>query len=63
MDNNKTIPCYEYTDCIKLIHDKYPFIPRFVINRVLYGEELYMQKLGIIHYIPRLFKLSYFKQK
>lgn len=43
---------YDTRDCMNLIKKKYPYIPRWIIKRILYAEELYMFKIGIICYIP-----------
>ena len=48
--NDRLVYCT--TDCVKLIKHRYPWIPRFVIERVLFAEECYMQKVGIIDYTP-----------
>ena len=45
---------YDTVDCMKLIRKKYPLIPMFIIRRVLFAEELYMHKVGIIDYMPNL---------
>lgn len=45
---------YDTIECMKLIKKKYPVIPIFIIRRVLYAEELYMYKIGIINYKPDL---------
>ena len=45
---------YDTVDCMKLIREKYPLIPMFIIRRVLFAEELYMHKVGIIDYVPNL---------
>ena len=45
---------YDTVDCMKLIKKKYPWIPICIIRRVLFAEELYMYKIGIINYIPNL---------
>ena len=45
---------YDVVDCMKLIRKKYPLIPMFIIRRVLFAEELYMHKVGIIDYVPNL---------
>ena len=45
---------YDTIDCMKLIRKKYPLIPMFIIRRVLFAEELYMHKVGIIDYVPNL---------
>ena len=45
---------YDVTDCVKLIKHRYPWIPRFVIEKVLFAEECYMQKVGIINYTPNI---------
>lgn len=45
---------YDTVDCMKLIRKKYPLIPMFIIRRVLFAEELYMHKVGIIDYVPNL---------
>lgn len=55
-------PVYDTIDCMKLIKKKYPWIPIAVIRRVLYAEELYMKKVGIINWIPDL-KAWAFKNK
>lgn len=49
---------YEPNDCMKLVRKKYPLIPKCIIRRVLFAEELYMKKVGIIAYTP---KLEYWK--
>lgn len=45
---------YHTLDCVRLIKKKYPLIPKFIIRRVLYGEELYMHKVGLIDWEPDL---------
>ena len=45
---------YDTKDCINLIKKKFPYIPRCIIKRVLYAEELYMFKVGIIDYVPNI---------
>ena len=45
---------YDTVDCMKLIKKKYPLIPIFIILRVLFAEELYMHKMGIINWKPDL---------
>lgn len=53
---------YYAEDCMKLIKKKYPLIPIFIIRRVLFAEELYMHKIGIIDWKPNL-KYWHFKKK
>ena len=38
---------YDTKDCMRLIKKQYPWIPIFIIRRVLLAEELYMYKIGI----------------
>lgn len=45
---------YDAVDCMRMIKKKYPLIPKSVIRRVLFAEELYMHKVGIIEYKPEL---------
>ena len=45
---------YDTKDCMKLIKKKYPWIPICIIRRVLFAEELYMYKIGIIDWNPEL---------
>ena len=45
---------YDTVDCMRMIKKKYPLIPKSVIRRVLFAEELYMHKVGIIDYKPEL---------
>ena len=45
---------YDTLDCMRSIKKKYPWMPRFIIRRVLYAEELYMHKVGIIDWKPDL---------
>lgn len=45
---------YDTIDCMRMIKKKYPLIPKSVIRRVLFAEELYMHKVGIIKYKPEL---------
>ena len=45
---------YDALDCMRLIKKKYPWIPRCIIRRVLFAEELYMYKVGIIDWLPKL---------
>lgn len=49
---NKLI--YDTIDCINLIKKRYPFIPKWIIRRVLFAEELYMYEVGIIDWLPKL---------
>ena len=48
------IPVYYTLDCMRLIKKKYPWIPMCIIRRVLFAEELYMHKVGIIDSMPKL---------
>ena len=50
----KTGIIYDTQNCMKVIKKKYPWIPIFVIRRVLFAEELYMHKIGIIEWKPDL---------
>ncbi len=59
--SKKSVPVYETLDCMRLIKKKFPWIPRCIIRRVLFAEELYMNKIGIIDYVPEL-KAWYFKK-
>ena len=59
--SKKSVPVYETLDCMRLIKKKFPWIPRCIILRVLFAEELYMNKIGIIDYVPEL-KAWYFKK-
>ena len=45
---------YDTKECMRLIKKEYPWIPIFVIRRVLFAEELYMHKIGIIDWKPDL---------
>lgn len=45
---------YDTPECMKLIKKKYPYIPYWIIRRVLYAEDLYMYKQKIIKYKPEL---------
>ena len=45
---------YDTVDCMNIIKKKYPIIPKWIIRRVLFAEELYMHKVGIIDYVPTL---------
>lgn len=45
---------YDTKDCMDFVKKKYPFIPRWIIRRVLFSEELYMKEVGIIDYEPKL---------
>lgn len=47
-------PIYDTWDAMKLIKKKYPFIPIWVIRRVLYANDVYMHKVGIIDWVPKL---------
>ena len=60
--SKKSVPVYDTLDCMRLIKKKFPWIPRCIIRRVLFAEELYMNKIGIIDYVPEL-KAWYFKKK
>ena len=60
--SRKTVPVYDTLDCMRLIKKKYPWIPRSIIRRVLFVEELYMHKIGIIDWVPEL-KARHFKKK
>lgn len=52
---------YDTLDCMRCIKKKYPWMPRFIIRRILFAEELYMYKVGIIDWKPEL-KSWYFKK-
>lgn len=52
---------YDTLDCMRYIKKKYPWMPRFIIRRILFAEELYMHKVGIIDWKPEL-KNWYFKK-
>ena len=54
---------YDTNDCMELIKKKYPHIPMGIIQRVLYAEELYMHKVGIIDYEPKLSDWRYDKKE
>lgn len=59
--SKKPVPVYDTLDCMRLIKKRFPWIPRCIIRRVLFAEELYMNKVGIIDYVPEL-KAWYFKK-
>lgn len=59
--SKKSVPVYDTLDCIRLIKKRFPWIPRCIIRRVLFAEELYMNKIGIIDYVPEL-KTWHFKK-
>ena len=59
--SKKSVPVYDTLDCMRLIKKRFPWIPRCIIRRVLFAKELYMNKIGIIDYIPEL-KAWYFKK-
>ena len=52
--NMSNKPVYDTSACIRLIKKKYPLIPICIIRRVLFAEELYMHKIGIIDWMPKL---------
>lgn len=54
MKKECTEPTYDTPNCMRSIKKKYWWVPMFVIKRVLYAEELYMKKVGIIDYEPTL---------
>ena len=47
-------PVYDILDCMKLIKKKYPLMPICIIRRVLFANDLYMHKIGIIDWEPKL---------
>ena len=47
-------PVYDTLDCMRLIKKKYPLIPICIIRRVLFANDLYMHKIGIIDFVPKL---------
>lgn len=47
-------PVYDTIDCMKLIKKKYPWIPIGIIRRVLFAEDLYLHKIGVIDCVPKL---------
>lgn len=59
--SKKSVPVYDTLDCMRLIKKRFPWIPRCIIRRVLFAEELYMNKVSIIDYAPEL-KAWYFKK-
>lgn len=52
METDKLI--YDTIDCMKSIKKQYPYIPIWIIKRVLFAEETYMYKVGIIKWVPKL---------
>lgn len=54
MPNENDKPFYDIVDSINLIHKKYPFIPIWIIRRVLFAEDLYEKSVGIIDWEPAL---------
>ncbi len=54
---------YDTVDCVNLIKRKYPWIPKRIIGRVLYAEDLYLYKVGIISYKPKLSDRIFKKKK
>lgn len=57
--SNKLV--YDTLDCMRLIKKKYPLIPICIIRRVLFAEDVYMHKIGIIDWIPKLNHWSFKK--
>ena len=51
---NQGVIYYDTVDCMTLIRKTYPLIPMFIIRRVLFAEELYMHKIGVIDWKPDL---------
>ena len=47
-------PVYDILDCMRLIKQKYPLIPICITRRVLFDNDLYMHKIGIIDFVPKL---------
>lgn len=45
---------YDCRDSVRFIKKRYPYIPKWIIRRILYAEELYMHSIGIIDYKPEL---------
>ena len=45
---------YDTIESMKLTKTKYTRVPIFIIRRVLFAEELYMHKMGIIDWKPDL---------
>lgn len=45
---------YVTTDCVDFVKRKYPFIPKWIIRRVLFAEDIYMKNIGIIDHEPSL---------
>ena len=62
VSNMKKDIFYDTVDCMHLIKKKFPWIPIFIIRRVLFAEELYMHEIGIIDYKPNLKAWYYFKK-
>lgn len=47
---------YDTVDCMHLIKKEFPWIPIFIIRRVLFAEEIYMHEIGLIEYKPTSLK-------
>lgn len=43
---------YVPNDCIKMVKRIYPFIPKWIIKRVMFANDIYMHKVGIINWDP-----------
>ena len=39
-------PIYDCADCIHLIKNEYPFIPYWIIKRVLFAHDIYLYSIG-----------------
>lgn len=47
---NKDTIFYDTLECMRSVKKKYPYIPKWIIRRVLFAEVLYMHKKGINNY-------------
>lgn len=45
---------YYTHDAIKFVKEKYPYIPIWIIRRILFANDLYQHKIGILNYEPSL---------
>ena len=51
---SKELPTYDVLDAMDFCKKKYPFIPIKVIRRILFANDLYQHKVGIIGWKPKL---------
>lgn len=48
MNDTINYPVYDLDEAIEMIRSHYPLIPKFIIKKVLCGNDFYLKKIGCL---------------